>query len=409
MESDTEAMLLAFLPLLASTTILSPYVPELVGYLLTACVIGFCTLWVLHTNPGKLQIDHRLGLLAGSYLIGLSLLLTVAPTPRLVLYFGSSLLVFPYFFVFIPDRVSASREAFSWAFCVFGVALVAFGILELVLQYLLPDVNLLIVGEPVFGFHGLRIRSVFWNSNVLGFALMPAILAAIYRRHIGLYMPTWMLAVLFLGSLLSEAKSTYLGLFVAFMLYIVLKNGSLSIIITLTGVIGFVFAWSLGLPQVYLETGLNGRLWLWEAGLRRFIESPILGLRWSETPADAIQQYMPPEIEGREDAGPHNFYIYALLNLGIIVGGIYLLLLFSTLKSIYRWDMTPWQLHCAAVLTAMAVDLIFRSQTLGGISTSSLLIALYIGLATAATSREQVARGNINSHNKSSSSQPLLS
>lgn len=368
-----------FSPLLASILILNRAVPELVGYALTATSLTLVILVGMH-RLDKLHLNQRLIGWVGVYIFGLCLLTILRPTHRLPLYVVATALSFTALFLFAPPPILQNRNTYSWWFCLLGGVLTTIGISELLVEHLVVGISFPITGNEVLGVEGLRIRSVFWNSNVFGFFMMVAVLIGVYRYDEGYDLPKWLFGLLLLGFILAGSESTYLGLSVALFLLLTSRKPRWIPGTIVGGLFVFGLLWLSGYPQQFIRTGLNGRLFLWRAGILRLFVDPVFGVRWQDVSA-LISVYLPPGI-GREGAGPHNSYIWGLLNLGIFVGSAYLLVFLTTVREAIQQRMTPWNFHCAGVLVAMAVDLMFRSQTIGGLSTTSLLIALYVGVSS---------------------------
>ena len=69
----------------------------------------------------------------------------------------------------------------------------------------------------------------------------------------------------------------------------------------------------------------------WVASLERLAEDPMLGIGFANT-----------EEEIGASRGPHNSYVYPLLNTGIIAGSLYLGALVYALGQGIRTRWTPW-------------------------------------------------------------------
>jgi hypothetical protein len=273
-----------------------------------------------------------------------------------------------------------------------AAVLTIIGLMELAVEHFVAGIAFPITGNEVFGVEGLRVRSLFWNSNVFGFFMMVAVLIAVYRYDEGYRLPGWLFGLLLTGFVLAGSESTYLGFSAALLLIFASRKPQWLPGVMVGGLSAFGLLWLAGYPQQFIRTGLNGRLYLWVAGIERLAIDPVFGVRWQDVSA-LISPYLPSEVS-REGAGPHNSYIWGLLNLGIFVGSAYLLVFLSTVREAVQQRMTPWNCHCAGVLVAMAVDLFFRSQTLGGLSTTSLLIALYVGIASQNAINDRIQAGD---------------
>ena len=81
-----------------------------------------------------------------------------------------------------------------------------------------------------------------------------------------------------------------------------------------------------------------------------------------------------------ERRGPHNSYIYPLLNTGLIAGGLYLgALVYALGQGIHtRW--TPWTGFVVGLTVAIFLYMGFESLFLGGLSPASIMLGICLGL-----------------------------
>ncbi|MDG5761535.1 hypothetical protein QA600_19575 [Natronococcus sp. A-GB1] len=81
-----------------------------------------------------------------------------------------------------------------------------------------------------------------------------------------------------------------------------------------------------------------------------------------------------------EVRGPHNSYIYPLLNTGVIAGSLYIGALVYALGQGIRKRWTPWNAYAVGLATAIFLYMGFESLFLGGLSVSSIMLGLALAL-----------------------------
>ena len=125
----------------------------------------------------------------------------------------------------------------------------------------------------------------------------------------------------------------------------------------------------LGHVGEVMETTLLTRVDRWVASLERLAEDPMLGIGFADTAAEI-----------GESSGPHNSYIYPLLNTGIIAGSLYLGALVYALGQGIRTRWTPWTGFVVGLTVAIFLYMGFESLFLGGLSPASIMLGICLGL-----------------------------
>ncbi|WP_336343295.1 O-antigen ligase family protein [Halalkalicoccus ordinarius] len=307
-------------------------------------------------------------LLAGNYLVTRTepLLLYVLVTPIAV---GATVVV-------LPEFIEDDRMLFTKLIVVLSVVLTIIGVAMLAMETRTEQELFTYVGDSVLGYEGYRIISLFDYWNTYGFMMMVGFLSTLYV-YLEERRPVWALClvVVFVGLVLSDGDASYVGV----------GAGGLVLVAgySLYALAGFLILGAFGAGamlwtgqlQTLLESGLTGRVLLWEASIRRLQDDPYVGIGFKDNAAEIY-----PYSDWPNPAGTHNSYIHILLNTGVIAGTVYLLALgYGALRSFWIVSST-WDLYVVGTLTAILVHMCFESVTLGGLSMTSVFLGLYLGL-----------------------------
>lgn len=365
---------IAVLCVVASICAVVWFLPATVGYVLSGAMlmvaIGYGVLRQVPVRTDRVFLG-LFGLywllLVGNYLVTRTdpLLVYVLVTPVAV---GATVVV-------LPQVIADDRLLFAKLVVGLGVVLTIIGVVMLAVE-MRTERQLAHVGGSLLGYEGYRINSVFRHQNTYGFVMMAGFLSALYV-YLEERGPVWgvCLVVAAVGLVLSDGDAAYVGVG-AGGLVVVASYGLYPLVgfLVLDALAAGAMIWS-GELQTLLATGLTGRVELWEASVRRLQDDPYVGIGFRDNAA-AIAPYS----EWPNLAGTHNSYLQILLNTGIIAGTVYLLALgYGALRSLWTVSST-WDLYVTGTLTAILVHLFFKSVTLGGLSMSSVVFGLYLGL-----------------------------
>lgn len=407
--SDRSAWPDVWLPLfclVAALTINTWFVPQAIGYVVSALALAGAGVYVVFVSDVEIRIDLVFAalfcgywfVLAAGWLVdgSLSRLLYVAITPLSVI-----VSVF-----LLPAVVDRHRGEFIAGLTGLGalVALIGFGML-------LVEIALGIsvhwwTGGFVYGVSGYRTNSVFANPNTYGFLMMVCTVSAV--AHVANRGPSVAgvgAAVLCIAAVVtSDSTAALIGTAFGLAAFVAAIRRRLAIalliggVFALLGLVAGIYTGLLsGLPFLGRIEALVGSLFavrgvLWLASIERLLVDPLVGIGFADT-ATEIGPYVPDG--GPVGFGTHNSYIHILLQTGLIGGSLYLLAVFyagakatySALLADYRPSPTTggigrwWPIYVLATLAAILVALVFESMTIGGLSLDSVLVGLYLGLA----------------------------
>lgn len=384
----TSVLAIGALALFATAGLVNtPPVSTLVGYIAVAVVgAGLTSVVVI---GGVIYVPRAVTYTFGIYLIGLCLLAIVAPTPRLPLYIMSSIIIFTAAFVVLPPALLQYRTRLLGGLIILGVGLTFHALSGLILETLTPS-DLRIVGNTVLGVQGLRIRGLYRNSNVFSLALLPSVIAVCTltaddfrnrRARLRLTLPA--AAIIGFGFLLGGSEAGYIAASLALVVILAAWARNLLLPYLLACSIGVIGIAMSGYANDFLTTGLHGRTYLWVASIQQIIDQPLLGIRFTDLPT-TISQHLPPERADLSDSGSHNVFLQSFVMTGIVVGGFYAAgIIFATVRAVraVARKQTPTRVFVAALAVALVFDMCFRQQTIGGLSTGSIVIAVSLGLA----------------------------
>ncbi|WP_394740099.1 O-antigen ligase family protein [Natronococcus roseus] len=370
--------LLAVLAIVSSLTVTTIFLPRELGYVLTAgtlalvSVYGVLAATVLDTDL-SLRIDAPFVVLLGGYWLGLVAHFYYAPHTELLEYIVVTPLAVGATVVVLPALIDGRRQAFTMALTLVAVALAVIGFVMLWQELQTSEELYERVGGSVMGIEGVSTGSIFHSTNTHGFAMMVGSLAALYT-YLSRRGAVWLgaLAICLLGFLSAEGDAAFVGFTAGLVLVLSGFDRRFGFLGIGLAVLGVYLAIRLGHVGEVMETTLLGsgnRVDRWVASLERLAQDPLLGIGFADT-AEEIG----------ESRGPHNSYIYPLLNVGLIAGGLYLGALVYALGKGIRTRWTPWTGFVVGTAVSILLYMVFESHFLGGLSVSSVLLGLFLGL-----------------------------
>ncbi|ELY54918.1 O-antigen polymerase [Natronococcus amylolyticus DSM 10524] len=362
--------ILALLPIISSLAVTSWAVSQRVGYIVTGALLVSVAAYGVLMPDIRLQFDAAFFVLIGGYWLGLLVHYYYAPHTELLQYIAATPLAVLATVVVLPALIDGRRQTFTMGLTLVAslVALVGIGMVWHELQT--SETLYESVGDSVFGIEGIRTASIFHNPNGFGFVMMVGSLAALYtflaRRG-----AVWLgaLMVCLLGFVLSEGDAALVGFAAGSVLVLSGFDRRFGVLGIGVAALGVYVAIRLGHVGEVMETTLLTRVDRWVASLERLAQDPMLGIGFANTAE---------EIDGSR--GPHNSYIYPLLNTGIIVGSLYLGALVYALGQGIRTRWTPWTGFVVGLAVAIFLYMGFESLFLGGLSPSSIMLGLCLGL-----------------------------
>ncbi|ELY55492.1 hypothetical protein C491_17312 [Natronococcus amylolyticus DSM 10524] len=361
---------IVFAGLAPTTWLLEPTI----GYLISAgMVLPICYLGVISiTSRGRVGVSRSatpvLGLFV-AYWIGLVLQFILTGSVSIVPYIVlTPTLVVALFFFAAPIIIKAPRS-FLRGFVGAVGALTVLGIVLLILEHT-TSASFPWTGNNVFGLPGYRIASIYANPNALGFVTAVASLSALWgvletRR------PTWGMAfvVVFVGLVLTDATMALAAFLAATVTLFVLRAPALGVgfaVLSTVAAVGFLLT-EVGLSYLTLivERGGSERLEFWQVALAHAAETPLVGAGFDH------------ELQ------THNSFVAIVLNLGYLVGGVYILAILGAVGVAWRKARTgsPWNEFVLSMLVLLMFQMLTESFTLGGLSTESWLLATFVGVS----------------------------
>ena len=362
--------LLALLPILGSIMVTSWLVSRETGYIVTGVLLVSVAAYGLLMPDIRLQLDAAFLVLLGGYWLGLLVHYHYAPHTELLQYILITPLVVGATVIVLPALIDGRRQTFTMVLTLVAVVIVVIGLGMLWQEAQTSEEVYPRVGRTVLGFSGLRSMSVFHNPNTYGFFMMVGSLAALYT-YLARRGAVWLgaLVVCLFGFVLSEGDAAFIGFAAGAVLVLSGFDRRFSFLGIGVAVLGVYVAIRLGHVGTVMETTLMNRVDRWVASIERLAEDPMLGIGFTDT-AEAIG----------EDRGPHNSYIYPLLNTGLIAGSLYLGALVYALGQGIRTQWTPWRGFVVGLTVSIFLYMGFESHFLGGLSISSIMLGVALGL-----------------------------
>lgn len=275
-----------------------------------------------------------------------------------------------------PRLVERDPQRYAATLTGIVVVLTAIGAV-LLLSYHLFGTSFPYTGHGVLGWYPYRIASVFTNSNYFGFAAAIGTLSALYLA-LEQNRELWrrLFGVLAIATVFSNNRTALVAGLLGALILVRQSNVRITRRFSVPVVTGLVLGSTLLVTQVvqmdYFELAwmsLIGRLRAWEFVFLEATSNPVIGSGFDV-------EFM-----------VHNSYLGILLHAGFVAGWIYILAIVWAIATgaIRMLSGTLWDAYVFATLVFVAVYMTMESTTIGGLSMSSLLIALYIGLAARPT------------------------
>ncbi|WP_340604282.1 O-antigen ligase family protein [Halalkalicoccus tibetensis] len=362
--------LLAVLVIAASIAPTTWFLSRDLGYLIVAGVLCLIIAYGVLFTSVRLTIDPAFLVLLGGYWLGLVAHYYYFPHSELLQYILVTPIAVFGTVVILPQFVEGRRQTFTMGLTVLSVIVALIGVWILwqpgTIDSELPNS----IGGEVMGLYAIRSTSVFHNPNTYGFFMMVGCLAALYTVVVrgGL---VWIaaLGICLLGLFMSEGDAALIGLGVGSIVVLAGRSQWLSFFGIGAGVVGLYGLIQVGHVPEVMETTLMSRVDRWVLSLERLALDPLWGIGFVDPG---------PEINGAR--GPHNSYIHVLLNTGVIAGSLYLGALAYAVGSGIRRRWTPWSGFILGTGAGTFAYMGFESLFLGGLTTSSIVLGLFIGL-----------------------------
>lgn len=314
--------------------------------------------------------------LLGGYWVVLGINYAVTRRHAILPYFLLTPIVVYVTVVLLPQFIREDRRLFTQSLSSLAALLTIIGLAMLAIENVTEDRLWVFVGQDVMIFEGIRTSSIFAYSDTYGFMMMVGSLTALFT-YFNDSNPVWIgiTGINVFGLFLSEADASYVAFGVGGLMLLSVYNLRYAVVFFFSGLILTLFMWMVGHIPAHFESGFNERLPLWQAALQRLADDPLFGIGFTDVTTEIDKH-----LESRGPAGPHNSYIHILLNTGVIAGLLYFGAILYTVIYGFTQRWTLWQAYAVAILMGTLIVLMFETTTLGGLSTMSLILGLYIGL-----------------------------
>ncbi len=358
----------------------SPITPERGFYLTSILLVSIIFVYSIIYMDG-IYISKWFFVFISIYYIWMSLNAIIYHDSHTIPYLILTPIVFITIIILFPKLVNRKKMLLPYTLSVFGVVLVLIGILLLLLQEFVGLEYSSHTGRDILGISNIRITSIFYNGNTFAIFLCFSSLSSIYLFINQSKSLWWTIPINIVGLFLTNGQASYLAFVTATVL--LLGKDHLRFLTTFfvsglalgTGVIltGFI-------DSTPISGYLSGRNYLWQGTLRALIETPIFGVN-PPIFAEAIGQYIPEGGERYRGDTTHNSYFMILVKYGVVGGLSYMSAVVYVLLQNGKIAEKPWDGYIVASLSAIVTIMIFEDMTLGGLSTDSIFLAVFLGLA----------------------------
>lgn len=373
--SDEEPTVPLYYPLLAVFAIAASITPTMwflssyLGYLIAGGTLLLISVYAVVFTNVSWRVDPAFFVLFGGYWLGLLAHYYYFPHMELLQYVLVTPIAVFATVAILPRLIEGRRQTFAMGVTVLAVIIALIGVWML-WRVSMGGAEYEWVGEEVLGLYSIRTTSVFHNPNTYGFFMMIGSLAALYTVLVrgGLVWIT-ALGVCVIGLLMSEGDAALIGFAIGSILLLAGRSQLLSFIGVGGAVVGAYGLIRTGhIPEV-MESTLMTRVDLWVLSLERLAVDPLWGIGFGDAAT---------EIDG--EYGPHNSYVHVLLASGLVAGLLYLGAIAYAVAAGVRRSWTPWTGFVLGTGIGVLVYMFFESSFLGGLSTSSVVLGIVLGL-----------------------------
>ncbi len=380
------------LPVLVFTAAIAPttwFLPRQRGYFISLLTILAIIAYTVMLTDLRLRTDPVFLLLFGGYWFGLvAHYLLHSPHPELLEYILVTPIAVFATVIVLPRLVRGREQTFTMGLTGVAVIISLVGIWYLwrITQgepiTIMGSTRSRWVGTAVMGFDvfdNMRTVSVFHNPNTYGLFMMIGSLTALYTliTRGGLVWAT-AFGLCVLGLFMSEGDAAYLGFGLGALIVVSGYRRWLAVGGILVGVVATYGMIRIGHVPAVMESTLLNRVDRWVLSLERIAEDPLWGIGFVDAGT---------EIGGAR--GPHNSFVHALLNAGIIAGVLYLGALAYALGRGIRRRWTAWTAYVVGSSVALFTFMSFESLFLGGLSVSSVALGFFLGCCLLSESDRQ--------------------
>lgn len=260
------------------------------------------------------------------------------------------------------------------------------GEISLIGDRLYNNYNFIVINysQVVMGGEIKRLGGATGNPNQFGYWGAFAFMLLITGRRVGKSKVDGVLIVLSIaGVALSQSRLSggmvlaYLACYV-FINYKEMKRGALLILIGLSGAVVYVIAFIFKMRNSFGGSGaalLNERDQIWGEMFSRFLESPLWGTGFASSEL---------VLAGALHKSPHNFYLYLLLEVGVLgATGVLLLMvcsLFYSMRAIFIARRDVFLSLMLSILVVVYISLFFEVMVFSSNVVTSLMAALVVFL-----------------------------
>ena len=372
--------LLAVLAIAASIAPTTWFLSSFHGYLVSGSVLCLVIVYGVLFTDIRISINSSFLVLFGGYWAGLVVhYLVYSPNPRLLQYILVTPIAVFATVVVLPQFVRGRKQTFTMGLTLFSVIIMGIGVLMLWQTKIANEELYRIVGTEVMGLYEIRTTSVFFNPNSYGFFMMVGSLSALYTvlSRGGII---WFAAfgLCLLGLFMSEGDAAIIGFGIGLIIVLSGRSRLLSFVGLGFMIVIVCILIHIGHFSQVMETTLMSRVDRWVLSLERLAINPLWGIGFVDAG---------PEIGAYN--GPHNSYIEVLLHTGVIAGMLYHGALIYAVGCGIRKRWTQWTGFVVGTMAGLLMYMVFESLFLGGLSTSSVVLGLVVGLMLLPDSSEE--------------------
>ncbi|MFC4989696.1 O-antigen ligase family protein [Saliphagus infecundisoli] len=339
--------------------------PKLVGYLLSGVFV--IVILALTIQSARIVVPHWPVLAGlGVYWIVLIVHLGLTGSPSVIPYIGLVPLTIVALVFGGAQLIWENRGEWAVGVVTITTLLAICGFLLLAFHVVLDWGGLSMTGRRTLGMFNLRISSIYDNSNHLGFTSAVGAVTAIYLWQEN-KLSRWIILGVFLyfSIVMANARASVVAATLAIGIMVVHNRRQVKILLpiaTLTLVAATITILSEFLDE--LVRSLTLRFDTWVTTIDTIITDPLIGAAWDAS------------------LGSHNMFIIVMYQAGLIGGlayiGAHLFALWYAVRAALSGN--TWDRYVCAMLVFLLVTQFFSTSTLGGLTTPSLLLALFVGL-----------------------------
>ncbi len=215
------------------------------------------------------------------------------------------------------------------------------------------DISLGIMYAFLLLFFAMRANYLQWKKILLWLIAIPVFVVLLVDGHRSVWLASGVIIITLIA--LSEMKVTkYLWMLIPLFLFVIFIASQLGI-----SIFDFIAERTVAFFNPEDDPTATWRLAIWAVQLEKFLSFPFLGEGFG-----GYWKIYIPELGQELDVSPHSLYVQTLVKTGVIGLGLYLVLVWKSLKQMFDWrKIQDYVLHPEYALVLVGIITIFAGHS----------------------------------------------